>query len=645
MKRYIDRIDLRHVLFISMIVVVIRATLHAIPPADLWWYMALGRYITSTLTFPCQNIFSYTAPHYPMIDHEWIPELVFLRLYLAGGFPWLYVFKSLMILGAFLVMYGLARLKGVRSELCSLAVMISVSFAKGSLYFDIRPYIFTYLLLALHLIILEYSAQKRRAAVLVLLPLLCWLWVNSHGAFILSFALMALSIGAELISNIACIIRRKPVEWRSLLPLGAACLSSILLSFINPYGLKLLLYPFSFFGPSFFKANLLEWQPPDLLGADWPFLLFFLLFALSMLLCYRKLRIFDGLAFLLFAYLALTTVRQITIFCIFAVPVIAMFLEYLHTTLASRIERMKPLVTLFSFKGGWMHGTGILALLFSLTFMSYRTFSSIDYGNLSMEKTLFPFYGMEFIRANNVPQPLFNPYEWGGYMLWRLYPEYHVFIDGRANTSYPPEVYRESLVVMFGEKGWQEILERYGIKSVLCNKYLMEKGRQYRLGQLLRSDKRWCLIYEDRVELLFVRLCRENDELLRKKEEGKLVIPRSPYQLREEGIELLQAKKPIEAMSKLEEALALDGSYVQLYVDIGYACLVTRDFQKGKKILAEGLKKDDALFLAHDLLGRMYVEEGQLEKAKNEFLNALKINPEFNYSREALQKLHEVKNQ
>jgi hypothetical protein len=639
MNRFIDKIGLRHVLFCAMIAVVLRATFHAIPTADLWWYLAMGRFIISTHTFPLENIFSYTAPQFPMVDHEWIPELVFLRLYLSGGFPWLYAFKSLMILGTFLVMHALARRKGVPSELCSLAVMISIVFAKGALYFDIRPYIFTYLFVALLLFILEDYRERKKAKTLAALPVLSLIWVNSHGGFILFFAVMALYFIAEA-SNVISLEKKGAARWSSLLPLGTAGLVSLLLSLVNPYGLKLLVYPFSFFGSSFFKANLLEWQPPRLLGADWPFLLFLIVLALSMVLNVRKIRLFEGLAFLLFSYLALTAVRQITIFCIVAIPFTAILLERLYAEL-SKIKAMNPHHV--SFFAGWRRTCALLASFLALFFMAYRSFFPIDYRNLSMEHALFPVYGMEFIKANHVTQPLFNPYEWGGYMLWKLYPPYRVFIDGRANTSYPEEVYRESLMVMFGEKGWEEILDRYEVKSVLCNKYLMEKNPRYRLGHILGSDRRWVLLYEDRVEMLYLRICPENEDLISKHREGRLLIPRSAYVLRAEAMKFLKEKKNGEAREKIREALGEDSSYEQLYVDMGYICYASKDFKEGEKILKAGLKRDSTLFLAHDLLGRIYQEEGDTWKAEREYREALRINPEFINAREALQRLEGVK--
>ena len=40
---------------------------------------------------------------------------------------------------------------------------------------------------------------------------------------------------------------------------------------------------------------------------------------------------------------------------------------------------------------------------------------------------------------------MFNPYVWGGYLIWSLYPDYKVFIDGRGLI---PEVFFQEVRVL-----------------------------------------------------------------------------------------------------------------------------------------------------------------------------------------------------
>ena len=54
-----------------------------------------------------------------------------------------------------------------------------------------------------------------------------------------------------------------------------------------------------------------------------------------------------------------------------------------------------------------------------------------------------------------------NHYNWGGYFIWKLYPQYRVFMDGRA------DVYGDALMTEFGDSyyltdNWRKSLADLG---------------------------------------------------------------------------------------------------------------------------------------------------------------------------------------
>jgi len=629
-------------LFLLMGGVVLLATLHPIPTADLWWCLAMGRAMVATHSLPHQNIFSYTAPNQAMIDHEWIPELFFYSLFSYGGFPLLYCVKSAMIMAAVFLLFALARRQGASLSTASMAVIAAVSAAKGDLYFDIRPYLFTYLFLACILYLLEAFREKGDYRFLLPLPCIAWIWVNSHGAFILLFLLLGLFLLADGLEHLwqEKTGHRGGRARKSFKPLLFALAISAGLAFINPYGVKLVLYPFSFLGHSFWKAHLIEWAPPDLFHCDLPFLVYYLSLTLLVVVAREKFTLFELLCYLLFSWLALTTVRHITLFALYSILPLALSLHYL----SGRLEG--PAAPLW----GWLFGGSaakvemieqriFVPCLVILVVLGWNRFSRIDYESLNLEKALFPRYGMEFIMANRIPGPVYNPYEWGGYMLWKLYPDYRVFIDGRANTSYTEQVYRESLMTMFGKEGWSEILDRDQGNAVLCNRYLMEKSRDYRLAVLLEKSPKWKLIYQDRAELLFLRDAPLHRALLEKARQGGLITPDSPYRKRERALVLMGEDRFKEAFILLDEARRDDSSYYQLYIDSAYAAYRLGDLREARLRLQEVIRKDRDLYLAHDLLGRVYEKEGRIDQAIREYRRALSINPAFCYSRDALNSL------
>jgi hypothetical protein len=109
----------------------------------------------------------------------------------------------------------------------------------------------------------------------------------------------------------------------------------------------------------------------------------------------------------------------------------------------------------------------------------------------------FPAAAMEFIRAQQLPQPLYNEYGWGGYLIWKLHPDYRVFIDGRADV-YGDEFIEEFLATHDGEAHWQESLNKYGVRTVLIKP-------DAALASLLRQSPSWQKVFEDREAIIFVK--------------------------------------------------------------------------------------------------------------------------------------------
>ena len=95
-----------------------------------------------------------------------------------------------------------------------------------------------------------------------------------------------------------------------------------------------------------------------------------------------------------------------------------------------------------------------------------------------------PSSGAWYIRGSSVSAT----YMWGGYVLNALYPEGHVFIDGRADM-YGGDVLHEYQSIMSAMPGWQDKLESSGANAVL-----IEPNTP--LARNLRSARGWSLAYE-----------------------------------------------------------------------------------------------------------------------------------------------------
>ena len=86
---------------------------------------------------------------------------------------------------------------------------------------------------------------------------------------------------------------------------------------------------------------------------------------------------------------------------------------------------------------------------------------------LDLDEERYPTRTMAFIRENRLPPRLFSVYAWGGYELWRLYPEYRMFMDGRTHV-YGPDVLKDFLDVVNVAPRWHAVLDKWQVQTILA---------------------------------------------------------------------------------------------------------------------------------------------------------------------------------
>jgi hypothetical protein len=109
-----------------------------------------------------------------------------------------------------------------------------------------------------------------------------------------------------------------------------------------------------------------------------------------------------------------------------------------------------------------------------------------------------PVAAVEFLKSRHLPGPIYNRYGWGGYLIYHLYPDYRVYIDGRADV-YGDAFFTEAMQTYDGVIDSAQSFNRYGIKTVLISP-------DAPLANLLRNDGGWKLIYEDEEAVIFSRI-------------------------------------------------------------------------------------------------------------------------------------------
>ncbi len=259
---------------------------------------------------------------------------------------------------------------------------------------------------------------------------------------------------------------------------------SILASFANPNGYKILIYPFQTLTSQSMQQFIQEWFSPDFHQLEWqPFAWIILALIGCGMLGKKAFSPTKILLTLIFGYSALRSIRLIPLFAIVVIPIL--------TEQISAIINVKPVIKPQSRLFKW--SAPILMVIAALAATLH--FSQIVQSQQNSEETNFPKAAVNWI-ANNQPKGnLFNSYNWGGYIIWRLYPQYQVFIDGRA------DVYGDSFInnyvnVYRAQPGWEQTLNSFSINLVL-----IDPGSP--LARALIQSPGWKIVFEDNLSVVF----------------------------------------------------------------------------------------------------------------------------------------------
>jgi hypothetical protein len=107
-----------------------------------------------------------------------------------------------------------------------------------------------------------------------------------------------------------------------------------------------------------------------------------------------------------------------------------------------------------------------------------------------------------YIEENNLPGPIFHHQAWGGYLLYRWYPQRKVFIDGRVDM-YGPEIANDYIEAMAVRPGWRDVLERHRVQTVLL-------GAKSALASVLLASGQWQRVFESELEQIVVRVASDD---------------------------------------------------------------------------------------------------------------------------------------
>ena len=482
-----SKLSTRRVFHWVVLVSLFGVTARPILVPDFWWHLRTGQWIVETRSIPHADPFSYTAAGKEWVTHEWLSEALIWGLYRLAGWGGLIVFFSLVITLAWWLVDR--RLKG-QPFVAGFALLLG-AFSTAPVW-GVQPQMFTLLLASLFLGLLDAYARDGKAKRLGWMPPLMVLWVNLHGGFLVGPALV-LVVAAGLALDELVEGKGWGAALRRALPLAVAAAACVAVIPLNPNGTRLYAYPFETLQSEAMAENLRDWLSPDFHKASMlPFAALIFATAGALAISPRRARVSDVTLLAMTGLLALRSGRHIPLFALAATPLLAAHAwDWLRQQSWGRwLEQ--PEAPLHAAKRSLN-----LTVLATVVAACGLYVGSVIASQPQAEAEIFPRRAVQFLKREKPPAPMYHRYDWGGYLIWNLYPEFRSYIDGRADL-YGDQFMMEYFRTYRGRPRWQETLERFQVQTAMVEPLSA-------IASLLRQDPRWTKVYEDDQAVVFVR--------------------------------------------------------------------------------------------------------------------------------------------
>ncbi len=445
----------------ALFVVLTLAAVAPIRSYDSFWHLATGRWIVEHRALPLQDPFTLASDRSAWINGQWLFQVVLYAVHEATGLSGISWARALFVALLFTVAFSAAR-RG--RDWGQPLLVTALGFAGAAVFLDVRPSSAAAFFVVVSIALIERirAASGRDRNLLVAgYVILSIAWINVHPS-----ALLAPILGALALTG-------------PLLPLASA-----VALLVNPFGVKGVVAPLQLM--SFVQSGEFvnaEWLPS--LPIQFPLLYVTIALGAALFAVDRARRdhVWRALILVALAYLAIRHVRnQPLFFC--ALPLL----------LAPFHRREIPRL---------VHAIVAVAAIGSVALMTKHS--------PGVDASRFPVNATSRLLASGLRGNVYNPDQFGGFLIWSFYPDRRVLTDGR-NELYHAYIPEYAASRNDGRK-WNALLDRYGV-DLAVDEYRPPlpvvnalTGERVRMAASLAHfpRTRWALIAYDEAGMIFAR--------------------------------------------------------------------------------------------------------------------------------------------
>ncbi len=450
---------------------------------DLPRHLLMGKVVLETGTPPTRELFSYPYENRSYVPHEWLAGVMYYLMFYILGLNGIVLLAGMLIAATFGVIYSEALRNHAGNVVPFLFLMLGAMVT--SVHWVARPHLFTMLFLAIWLLLSDRLSRGVPVKTWIF-PTLMFVWANTHAEFISGFLVLFAYLGGWLWQYL--FTRSKP-SFDTARNLIAVTFLSLAASLLNPAGFRIWDTVLGYLKNRYLMSRIVETRPPDFANAEyWPLLL---LLGISVLLLITKRNQFTPAHFLLlagFGAMSLVSARNAHLFGVVAPFVLCMSMQntkliWPMNTIEERIKKIESQINGYILPIALTILVSALVLAFPL-----REFNRF-------EPTVFPVDAVQWLESHPQSGRMFNAFDWGGYVLFHLWPEQNVFIESQTDTS--GEVTEKYETVITQGNGWQNIFSEYNITWVL-----VPPGWDLTLELKTQG---WETAYQDRTAIILVK--------------------------------------------------------------------------------------------------------------------------------------------
>jgi tetratricopeptide (TPR) repeat protein len=564
---------------------------------DMWQHIAVGRALWSLHAVPTTQIWIWPTYGLPDVTPSWLFRVLLWPVWEHGGVVGLFAWRWVTTLAAFGLAWATARRLGARG--LTPLVVIAVCALTYRQRSQLRPETLVAVLLALQIWILESRRQGGRDLTWTLVPI-AWVWANAHISYPLGFALT----GIHLLEALRTRKESKGAARRLALVLAG----QIAISFLHPGGLPALAQPFVYLfaqrnepimrtipelKPVSFRDNLTDLLPLVLLA----WLLLFARRARRRELDWVELLTVGGAL-----ALALPSQRFLGFAMVMLAPWLARDLD------AWVAQGPWPSWT----RPAWARA-GLVTLACAATGVAEWARPDLALG-IAVRMREVPVYALNWAEAHEIRGRVYNPFYFGGYFLYRFWPDRErlPFMDihqsGTAIDRY------EYVFAAWDKRAFADLNRRNRFEWIVWRR--VNYGSERTLD-LFDADTSLALVFVDDAAAIY--LPRRGRYAALVDSFAYRAIPAGPSRWRTLGPQATRdASLRARIVAELEREVAESPEHATAKTRLGAEALALHRYDQARAHLEEALRVNPRATRVHERLALVALAEGDPRQAVRE---------------------------